>query len=144
MNALTVDASVAAKWFLPEEGAGAAAALLDRVARKEVTLVAPALMPVEVANVFRQYTRRGALRAGESVAFLERLLHAPVFYLPLLDLLPHALSLALSLDLTVYDSLYLVAAEATDSTVVTADRRLCRRVQGTAYASAVTLLAPSP
>ena len=47
----------------------------------------------------------------------------PVITFPHWPLLPEALDLAISLEQTVYDCLYLALAEARDSVMVTADRR---------------------
>jgi predicted nucleic acid-binding protein len=49
-------------------------------------------------------------------------------------LLPAALDLALSVDQTVYDCLYLALAEARDGVMVTADRRFCDAVAASVWA----------
>jgi predicted nucleic acid-binding protein len=52
-------------------------------------------------------------------------------------LLPAALDLALSVDRTVYDCLYLALAEARDSVMVTADRRFCDAVTASVWADRI-------
>ena len=52
-------------------------------------------------------------------------------------LLPKALDLAVSLDQTVYDCLYLALAEAWSSVMVTADIRFCDVVSGSIWADRI-------
>ncbi|HEY2708979.1 MAG TPA: type II toxin-antitoxin system VapC family toxin [Caulobacteraceae bacterium] len=114
---LVVDASVALKWVLAEEGSAAAEALLDE------TLIAPALWLVEAANALWRRNLKGELTARESEERLLALMDAPVRTLPVEDDLSAALRLASELRHPVYDCLYLAAALRHDTRVVTADVR---------------------
>ena len=51
---ICVDASVAAKWILPEEHSARALALVTTAARAGEAIVAPPLMPFEIANILRR------------------------------------------------------------------------------------------
>jgi len=114
-----VDASVALKWLVDEEGSGAAAALLEGP-----LLLAPELIHVEIANALWRMARVGRLTeadAADALALFQRL--------PLRrrladrDLAAEALRLARLLDHPVYDCLYLALAMDAGAPVVTADRR---------------------
>ena len=62
MNTLVVDASVAAKWFLPSAGetlTDEAAELLKRYARGQIQFVVPDLFWAEIANIFWKAARQG-------------------------------------------------------------------------------------
>ena len=63
---ICTDASVAAKWFFAEEHAAQASALLRDALGAAEPLVAPPLLPSEVANVIRQRLRQGQVRLDEA------------------------------------------------------------------------------
>jgi predicted nucleic acid-binding protein len=78
----------------------------------------------ETANAFRGYVRAGQLAEDEGRAKLALLLELPLRVASLRSLAADALATALELELSVYDSCYVVLASAADATLVTADRRL--------------------
>jgi predicted nucleic acid-binding protein len=132
---LVVDASVAIKWFAPEPLAEAAAEL-----RREPELVAPDFLLVEIANVFWKRMRRGGADLAGSLSDL-RLLQAGVPELVESSvLLADALELAEQLDHPVYDCLYVALAVQEDTSVVTADHRLHKRVEASELAGHTRLL----
>lgn len=135
-----MDASICVKWFLPEPDAADAALLRDRALRDELALVAPDFVLVEVGNVFWLACQRGGLKPTEADAFLTRLAQGAVGLLSSRRLVHQALGLATRTGRSVYDCLYLAAAEELDSPLVTADARFARGVSGTPYASRVSLL----
>ena len=51
---ICVDASVAGKWLFPEEHSAQADALLRGALEQAEPIVAPPLLPSEVANIVRQ------------------------------------------------------------------------------------------
>lgn len=118
MARLVVDASVAVKWLVPEDGSAAAEALRGQ------DLHAPTLMRIEVGNVLRTLAARGALDEGEAREALVLLLDAPVtWHEPDPALLRDALDIALALRHPVYDCLSLALAIRIEGPLVTADRR---------------------
>lgn len=118
-GACVVDASVALKWVLNEEGSEQAAALLD--GRR---LHAPALLRIEAANALWVVTRRGGLTQDDAADALALIRRAPFAPLPdTLDPVPRAFDLAQLLDHPVYDCVYLALALALECPVVTADSR---------------------
>lgn len=120
-----VDASVVLKWLIEEEGSEAALSLRDS------SLMAPALLRIEVANVLRTLTAREAITAIEAEDLFALLQTAPVTIVEPDDALERrALAMALALRHPVYDCVYLALAERMGRTLVTADRRFLRAIEG--------------
>jgi len=132
-----VDASVAIKWFTPEDLSERA----DQIAVSGSTLLAPKLILIEVANAFRVKTLRNLITAEDASEYLASL---PRYFDSLFeqdDLVPSALSLACSLRHPVYDLLYVEAARRHDAVLVTADRSLVEALAGTKQSRYVVHLA---
>jgi predicted nucleic acid-binding protein len=138
MKSVVVDASVAAKWFLPEDGVEQARRLLDG----KHALLAPDLLWTEVASVAWKYARKGILTRIEAERLVAQALVFPVETHPCEPLLlSDALRLALEHDRTIYDSLYLALAVRESATLVTEDARLVRSLAGSKLSKRVSLLA---
>ncbi len=117
---LVIDASVAVKWFLEEEGSEAAREI-------EGPLAAPSLLMTECSNVFWKKVLKQELTESEAIDNLRLLEEAPVLILPeSADLNVAALELAVALSHPVYDCLYLALAMSMNAAVVTADARFLR------------------
>ena len=82
---IIVEASVALKWVLDEDGSDSARALLQT----EI-LVAPDLLWIEFANVMWTYARRGLVSPAHAEAALAALDAAPITPLPTRALLTKA------------------------------------------------------
>ena len=129
---MVVDASVAVKWVLREEHDAQARRVLSRG-----RLLAPHLLWAEIGNtLWKRYRRREA--SVEEVRWMLADVRAlPVTTVAHRPLLPAALDLAISLEQTVYDCLYLALAEARNSIVVTADRRFHEVVNASVWADRI-------
>jgi predicted nucleic acid-binding protein len=121
-----VDASVAAKWYFIEPGHEAADQILLAAIAGERELFAPDLIVPEFVNVlWKRVRRRECSRraAGEVLRLWDadcpRLVASPV-------LAHRALELALELDRSAYDCLYLALAIELEAGLATADRQLAR------------------
>ena len=127
---LVVDASVVAKWLLPEPDADRAVALRERAEFEGVALLAPDVLAAEVASVVWKRVIRGQLEPIEA----ERLFSTFALMSPLLvriDGLAHeALRLSLRFRRSVYDCLYLALAFRRSCDLVTADEKLFNALNG--------------
>lgn len=127
MSPVVVDASVAAKWFLPGNGEALkdqAVALLDEYDSDEVRFVVPDLFYVEIASAIWKAVRVGRVtRAfGDQALLLLTLREFPT--VPSLKLLNRAFQIATDHGRTVYDSLYVALAVQAKTHLITADERL--------------------
>ncbi len=126
---LVIDASVALKWFVQEDGTAQAAAILAGTD----LLIAPDLIVAEVCNAGWRAVRAGTMRPEQHDHAAARLALAFDELLPLAPLAGRAVALSRALGHPVYDCFYLVLAEARSTSMVTADRRLLNRIAGTEW-----------
>jgi predicted nucleic acid-binding protein len=124
-----VDASVALKWLVPEEGSEPA----ERLAASATRLFAPRLIVGEVANALWKKVRRNLLSDHGARERLSALRHYFDLLLDDGDLVSPALALACQYDHPVYDFIYIEAARRHDAVLLTADDRLVRKLAGTAH-----------
>lgn len=120
MNRFVVDASVAVKWYLPEQHGDCAA----RLCRGGAVLEAPDLLHSEIGNVLWKRVRRQELTRDQAGEIIVALSLMPIEIYPSRLLAAAALQIACETNLTVYDSLYIATALLTGSRLVTADRRV--------------------
>jgi predicted nucleic acid-binding protein len=140
MNPWVVDASVAIKWFLPEDDTESALRLRGHDHR----LHAPDFMLLETDNVLWKHIRRGLISPGESDRVRAGLRQMPIQYHTFLSLLDLAYSVALQARRSLYDSLYIALAIDLDMRLVTADRRLYQALQGTSFAQRAIWISDVP
>jgi predicted nucleic acid-binding protein len=119
MKKVVVDASVAVKWFVPEIHSSAAACLLDPA----IVLYAPDLINPEFGNTLWKKVRRAELARHEAEEILDAFGAVPLEIRPSSVLLPGAFELAVALDRSIYDCLYLALAVAEKCALVTADAK---------------------
>ena len=137
---ITVDASVAVKWFVAEDYREEARILLG----PGISLYAPDLLLAESANAIWKKARRGEI--GSAQPFVEGIITLPqvVHFQSSELLLRDATSIALRTGHPVYDSLYIACARLTNSALVTADRTLARIVSDRVpHLDAITLDDPT-
>jgi predicted nucleic acid-binding protein len=130
---ICVDASVVAKWILEEEEwAEQAQALLGATLLMAEPIVAPPLLPFEIANVLRRRQRAvAAISLDRALFMLDEFLRFPIELRYPPGLHRRALSLADSFGLpAAYDAHYLALAEELDCVFWTDDRRLLRLLDG--------------
>jgi predicted nucleic acid-binding protein len=123
---VVVDASVAIKWFVPEELFAEARRLLA----PEYELLAPDLLWAELGNVLWKKHRRGELDQRTAAQLLGAFSRLPIEFHAAGRWTEAALDLAVRHGVTVYDGLYLALAAGNGCRVVTADRRLQEACRG--------------
>ncbi len=113
---LVIDASVAAKWILPQEHSPNANAL-----RNEQDLIAPSLIAAEIGSAIWKAVRRGTVLHAEAAASLSAALLPFGALVAEETLCVRALALALQLRHPIYDCFYLALAERENAPVATSD-----------------------
>jgi predicted nucleic acid-binding protein len=133
LSLYVVDASVVAKWFVPEALSEEAARLLDD--RHE--LACPDLLWPELGLVLWKKARAGELTAAEVARIVRALDRCPLTVFPTRPVLEAALDIALATGRSVYDSVYLALAIALEGRLATADERLVHALVGSPLYSQV-------
>ena len=123
MSTFVIDASVALKWVVEEDGTPAALVL-----RRKSRLIAPELLVAECANILWKKVRRNELTSDEALLAARLLQGADVELLPTRSLLEPATRIAIELDHPAYDCLYLALAIESQCRFVTADESLLRKL----------------
>ena len=124
---VVVDASLAVKWLVEEDDSDKAHTALESWVSRDVTRIAPFLMPFEVANALHRRTLRGELNVGDSTRMIARLLGSRLELHNPPDLHVRALQLASQLKQgAAYDAHYLALAEIVGCELWTADERFYR------------------
>lgn len=127
MSTLVLDASVAAKWFLPSAGetlVGPALDLLERYTQGDLRLVVPDLFWPELGNLLWKAARQGRVSRESAEQAIRTARGGSFPTVPSGDLLEDAFHIASTFDRTVYDSLYVALAVSAKANFVTADERL--------------------
>lgn len=121
---VVVDASVAVKWIIKEDGSPEALAFLARPQR----LAAPDIVIIEGAAALSKRVHIGALEKNDADARLARLRQlieqAPVELVSATGMLEAAFNLSSALRHPFVDCLYLALAQSLGGALATADRRL--------------------
>jgi predicted nucleic acid-binding protein len=136
MNTLVIDASVAIKWFLPEQYSINAIRLLD--AGHELT--APDLIFPECGNVLWKKWLRQEIESDVIPALLGDLCRMNIRIVPTFSLIAEASRIAVTFRRSFYDSIYLALAVACSGRMITADGKLCNALKGTSLAEQVIMI----
>ena len=115
MTTYVLDASVAAKWYLPAEGEThkqAALALLEGYMSGSIDLVVPDVFWTECGNIFWKAVRRGRISQRTAEDSLAGLVSFDLATAGSKGLLREAFGVASECDRTVYDAVYVALASA--------------------------------
>ena len=138
MSALVIDASIAVKWVVEEDGTPQALML-----RQQAKLIAPDLLIAECANILWKKVQRNELSKEEALLAARLLQGAEIELLPTRPSMEAATRIAIELDHPAYDCVYLALAIDNGCKFLTADERLLRKLdqrrQQTLRARAISL-----
>ena len=123
MTKLVIDASVALKWVVQENGSQDAMKLLH-----SVPLAAPELLIAECANILWKKVQRKELASEEALMAARLLERADIEFCPTRNLLELATRIAIDLEHPAYDCVYLGLAQLNGWNFVTADERLLHKL----------------
>jgi predicted nucleic acid-binding protein len=126
---IVVDASVAAKWVLPEPGS-------DRAMQLHLngeSMLAPNLVFAEIGNAIWKRATQGEISTTEASRVLKTATRLFTTLVPTPELAGRALEISIALKHPIYDCFYLALAEREGAPLVTADKRLlaaAKRMKG--------------
>ncbi|MGE0212843.1 MAG: type II toxin-antitoxin system VapC family toxin [Parvibaculaceae bacterium] len=133
---VTIDASVLVKAFVREKDSDKADALFA----SDTVLIAPAHALAEVGDVLYRKLRGGQITEEQlRLAYIG--LPGSFQPVPLESILQQAIEVAIEIEHSVYDCLYLVVAQRHDCQLVTADTKFVAKVRQTRFGSRVVNLA---
>jgi predicted nucleic acid-binding protein len=124
VTTFVIDASIAVKWVVDENGTAEALTL-----RRRAKLIAPELLVAECANILWKKVQRGELNNDEALLAARLLQAAEIEFLPSRSLLGAATQIAVELKHAAYDCLYLAVAAERDCRFVTADESFVRKLR---------------
>lgn len=126
------DASVGVKLCIQETSSDRALALF-KSALAGNTILIPDLFYIECANILWKHIQRSGYPEDQAKQDMGSLLDLNLAVTPTADLAPHALALATQHSISAYDACYVALANRESAILVTADEKLYRRLDGSAY-----------
>ncbi|HUT56103.1 MAG TPA: type II toxin-antitoxin system VapC family toxin [bacterium] len=120
MSAYIIDASVAAKWYFPEDQHH----LARRILVKVKFFRAPDIFLMEMDSIFCRRIKRKEMEIKDARQARTMLRRLPIRLYPFAPLLDSALEISIQTGSSIYDSLYLALASSAEGKLITADKRL--------------------
>jgi predicted nucleic acid-binding protein len=138
VRAYVLDASIAVKWFVDEQGSEKARALRDWYVEGRLDLAAPDLLKYEVANAllshpvadFDRWSLAKALDALDDYQFLSS---------PSREAWNIAVELTYASGISVYDGIYIGLSQALKCPLITADEKLIKALSPERRMNALSL-----
>lgn len=130
-HGLVVDASVVIKLFVKEELSERTVALFELLRGDEPPrFYVPDLFFIECANILWKYVRRSGYPPEDALRDISHLVKLPLQSVSTSTLLPESLALAIEKEITAYDASYASLAHRLNSSLITADHKLVRKLEG--------------
>lgn len=129
MKNSVIDASVAIKWFIWEEGTEEAQQLLDKLSFFWV----PGLFLIEVDAILTKKVRKGELEIADAFQKRRMFRQLPYKLIPFGEIAEFAFRLSTEFPITLYDATYLAAAVDHEGIFYTADKRLVNGMSDTPF-----------
>ena len=116
--------------MIDEEYSTEAQQILKEMRDGEAALFAPTILKIEAANALNTYTRRRGVDPSDTAEALKDFAILPLTYVDTdWDALVEAFEVSISVDLAIYDAVYLVLARRSDATVVTMDDEILSKAR---------------
>ena len=128
---VVIDASVLIKFYVPEVLSDKASHLLDAVKEGDLSFFAPDLIFPEAGNILWKKHRLKELSESEVNEITDAIILLPLWVESSKALLPLATGIAMTYGITVYDAMYLALARIRETLMITADRKLFKRMTET-------------
>lgn len=123
MAAYVLDTSVVVQRLIQDTHTPYVRALFQRLTETDDRLWVPEFCLVECANVLWKAVRFRGMPPEQAVQLLTDLATLPLRVVPVSDLLPRALTLGMTHNLSIYDSIYIAMVERLACPLVTVDAR---------------------
>ena len=128
---IILDASIAIKWYIHENLSDIALDLKKIIDEGDLSVGVPQVFFLETANaLWKKTSLMNELEIHDAKDIYSRLLDTSFHIVPDDDILLKALDIALGHAISIYDAMYLASALFLNSTLVTADAVLVKRLVG--------------
>lgn len=127
---IIVDASVLAKWFLPDEGKSKVALTIkDDFAQGNVSIALPSLVFYEINNLLKSAVIRLRIEEEKALKIYQSFLELDFEIYITKEILKSALGSAIKCDISSYDASYVALAQYLQIPLYTADHKLLKKVK---------------
>lgn len=133
---LIIDASVAIKWVLNEDGTDQASDLLNNITE----FFEPEIFDIEISAILTKRVRMKDLSYAEAVTKKSYFTKLPYFKIPFNQIEEKAFDISSKFSCSYYDGLYLASALAYEGKLITADSRFYNGLQSTPFKNFVEKL----
>lgn len=134
MKLPVIDASVALKWFFPEENSAIARSFLS----ERNQFVVPDLFWIETSNIISKKVRKSELSIKEAERIIQILESMNFLTISFDQIKAEAFFISTRFSITLYDACYLAVAVNYKGNLFTADIRMSNEIKKTAYKEFVT------
>ncbi|MGK7370527.1 MAG: type II toxin-antitoxin system VapC family toxin [Candidatus Halalkalibacterium sp. M3_1C_030] len=133
MNNVVIDASVAFKWLVWEDGSDEAIKLLENL----TLFHAPDIFLMEMDAILTRKVRKGELELAEATEKRKLIRDFPYLLITYEKIAEFTFRLSTEFSVTLYDASYLATAVETEAIFYTADRRLSNGLSTTPFSKYV-------
>ncbi|KKS12063.1 hypothetical protein A2617_04710 [Candidatus Daviesbacteria bacterium RIFOXYD1_FULL_41_10] len=126
-KSIIIDASVVAKWLLPDEENLTANIIKKEFAKRDISISVPIFIFYEVNNLLKSAILSGRLDVKEAINLYEAFLDIDFIVYFSKQLLKSTLKEAVDLNISSYDASYIALAECLQIPFFTADEKLVKK-----------------
>ena len=129
-STIVIDASVVAKWLLPDgQGSAAANRVKKDLVERTLLIAVPVFIFYEVNNLLKSAALSSRIDPKKAAAAYEGFLNLELSVYSSKEILKHTLDKAFELDISSYDASYVALAEYLQVPFYTADEKLVKKSQ---------------